>query len=79
MGNQHVRSIPENNYVNIVDQKSRRLPLPSFHRKVRSSIKRKVLVLGLDGVGKTDLFTRIIRHYKEESKMDFLAGPTMGK
>jgi hypothetical protein len=45
----------------------------------RVCLKKKVLILGLDGVGKTDLFTRLISDDKPEIKIDSLPRPTMGK
>jgi GTPase SAR1 family protein len=41
--------------------------------------EKKVLILGLDGVGKTDLFTRLIRQNKGRAKFDPLPRPTIGK
>ncbi|CAF1092419.1 unnamed protein product [Adineta ricciae] len=40
--------------------------------------KKKVLMLGLDGVGKTDLFSRLVCQDKQTSKADSLPQPTMG-
>jgi hypothetical protein len=45
----------------------------------RVCLKKKVLILGLDGVGKTDLFTRLIRQNKGRAKFDPLPRPTIGK
>jgi GTPase SAR1 family protein len=42
-------------------------------------MKKKVLMLGLDGVGKTDLFTRLICHEKQLTKINPLPRPTIGK
>ena len=52
---------------------------PSLDFRRRSCMKKKVLILGLDGVGKTDLFTRLIRQEKQESKCHLLSQPTIGK
>jgi hypothetical protein len=50
-----------------------------LHNKQRLCLKKKVLILGLDGVGKTDLFTRIISQDKQGMKIDPLPRPTIGK
>jgi hypothetical protein len=50
-----------------------------FNNRRRSCLKKKVLILGLDGVGKTDLFGRIISYYKQGYKIDLLPRPTIGK
>jgi hypothetical protein len=50
-----------------------------FDRKRRLCSKKKVLILGLDGVGKTDLFTRLIFHSKSRYKINSLPRPTIGK
>ncbi len=50
-----------------------------FDNKQRLCMKKKVLMLGLDGVGKTDLFTRLIRHDKQSTKIHSLPQPTIGK
>jgi len=50
-----------------------------FDNKRRLCLKKKVLLLGLDGVGKTDLFTRLISHYKQGLKIKSLPRPTTGK
>jgi len=50
-----------------------------FNIRQRSCLKKKVLILGLDGVGKTDLFGRIISNYKQGYKIDSLPRPTIGK
>ncbi|CAF2527991.1 unnamed protein product [Rotaria sp. Silwood2] len=49
-----------------------------FNNKQRSCSKKKVLILGLDGVGKTELFTQLIRHDKKKLKIDSLPRPTIG-
>jgi ribosome biogenesis GTPase A len=50
-----------------------------FYTKRRLCLKKKVLILGLDGVGKTDLFNRLISSNKQESKTDSPPQPTIGK
>jgi ribosome biogenesis GTPase A len=50
-----------------------------FYSKRRLCSKKKVLILGLDGVGKTDLFNRLICSSKQESKTDSPPQPTIGK
>ncbi len=50
-----------------------------FDNKQRLCMKKKVLILGLDGVGKTDLFTRLICHDKQSTKIHSLPQPTIGK
>jgi hypothetical protein len=47
--------------------------------KRRFCLKKKVLILGLDGVGKTDLFTRLISPDQEKFKIHSLPRPTIGK
>ena len=47
--------------------------------KQRMCMKKKVLILGLDGVGKTDLFNRLICDNKEPLKLDSTPQPTIGK
>ncbi|CAF1357558.1 unnamed protein product [Rotaria magnacalcarata] len=47
-------------------------------RKQRSCLKKKVLILGLDGVGKTELFTQLICWDKKKLKIDSLPRPTLG-
>ncbi|CAF3406129.1 unnamed protein product [Rotaria sp. Silwood1] len=49
-----------------------------FNDRRRSCLKKKVLILGLDGVGKTDLFTKLICHDKKRLKIDSLPRPTIG-
>ncbi|CAF1092815.1 unnamed protein product [Rotaria sordida] len=49
-----------------------------FNNKERSCSKKKVLILGLDGVGKTELFTRLICYDKKRLKIDSLPRPTIG-
>lgn len=41
--------------------------------------KRKVLILGLDGVGKSNFFGKLIQHYKQIPKYETLPRPTIGK
>ena len=53
--------------------------LDQFDSQQRRCSKKKVLILGLDGVGKTDLFTRLINHQKKRLKVDSLSRPTIGK
>ena len=60
-------------------QKSSSSCAQPFNNKRRSCLKRKVLMLGLDGVGKTDLFTRLISDEKQGLKIDSLPQPTLGK
>lgn len=50
-----------------------------FSSKQRSCSKKKILILGLDGVGKTELFTRLICCDKRKLKIDSLPRPTIGK
>lgn len=50
-----------------------------FDHKRRLCSKKKVLILGLDGVGKTDLFTRLISYFKPGYKANSLPRPTIGK
>ena len=40
--------------------------------------KKKVLLLGLDAVGKTHLFTRLLRHSQSPAKNERLSRPTRG-
>lgn len=49
----------------------------SDHKR-RLCLKKKVLILGLDGVGKTDLFTRLISYHKQGYKRNSLPRPTIG-
>jgi GTPase SAR1 family protein len=55
-----------------------RIGLGELNIKKRSCATKKVLMLGLDGVGKTDLFTRLICHDKQSLKLDSLPHPTIG-
>ena len=41
--------------------------------------KKKVLILGLDGVGKTDLFRQLVSEDKPGPKKDSVYRPTLGK
>ncbi len=50
-----------------------------FNNKRRLCLKKKVLILGLDGVGKTDLFIRLVSQDKQEIKINSLSRPTIGK
>ncbi|CAF2514887.1 unnamed protein product [Rotaria sp. Silwood2] len=49
-----------------------------FYNKQRLCMKKKVLILGLDGVGKTDLFTRLTCDTRQSSKLKSLPQPTIG-
>lgn len=60
-------------------QKKSPIDICDFHNKQRLCMKKKVLMLGLDGVGKTDLFTRLICHEKQLTKINPLPRPTIGK
>ena len=51
---------------------------PTLHSKRRLSTKKKVLLLGLDGVGKTHLFTRLISDEKQPITLQSLPQPTIG-
>ena len=46
--------------------------------KERLRTKKKVLMLGLDGVGKTDLFTRLVAEDRQVPKTNSFPQPTMG-
>ena len=50
-----------------------------FNQKRRICSKEKVLILGLDGVGKTDFFTQFISQDKQRSKVEPFPRPTLGK
>ena len=50
-----------------------------LYQRRRFCSKKKVLILGLDGVGKTDLFTKLICYHKKGLKFDSLPRPTIGK
>ncbi|CAF1236675.1 unnamed protein product [Adineta steineri] len=52
--------------------------LRSIFNKRRICSKKKILILGLDGSGKTDLFNRLISDKKQELKNDSPPQPTMG-
>jgi small GTP-binding protein len=56
----------------------KRIPIDfcEFHNKQRLCMKKKVLMLGLDGVGKTDLFTRLISYQKQSTRTN---QPTIGE
>ncbi|UJR07795.1 hypothetical protein I4U23_012077 [Adineta vaga] len=58
--------------------KHKHIDLSLFLTKGHLRTKKKVLMLGLDGVGKTDLFTRLISHDKQTTKPDSLPQPTIG-
>jgi hypothetical protein len=60
-------------------QKTNYINFQEFYNKERLCMKKKVLILGLDGVGKTDLFTRLIRHNKQPATINSLPRPTIGK
>lgn len=60
------------------DQKHTPFTFPTFRLKTRLSTKKKVLLLGLDGVGKTHLFTRLISDENQSSKSQSLPQPTIG-
>ena len=53
--------------------------LRDYCKSRRSGLKRKVLLLGLDGVGKTNLFARLIQHYNQSEKFEPFSRPTVGK
>ena len=42
-------------------------------------LKKKILLLGLDGAGKTDLFQHLISNDKQNLKIEPLPKPTLGK
>lgn len=50
-----------------------------YLKKRRLCSKKKVLILGLDRSGKTDLFYRLISCDKPSLKIDAFPQPTMGK
>ena len=54
-------------------------PKNDFFDKRRQCSKKKVLILGLDGVGKTDLFTRLVSADRQRSKVGPFPRPTLGK
>ncbi|CAF3975849.1 unnamed protein product [Adineta steineri] len=60
--------------------KRKHIDLSVFISKERLRTKKKVLMLGLDGVGKTDLFSRLICHEKQTTTATTksLPQPTMG-
>jgi hypothetical protein len=60
-------------------QKTDSINFRHCHNQRRVCLKRKVLILGLDGVGKTDLFMRLISDDKTGIKIDSLPRPTIGK
>ncbi|CAF3259910.1 unnamed protein product [Rotaria socialis] len=49
-----------------------------FYNRQRFCMKKKVLILGLDGVGKTDLFNRLICPTNQLPKLHSLSQPTVG-
>jgi GTPase SAR1 family protein len=53
-------------------------PRQLFRRRRRST-KRKVLILGLNGIGKTDLFTRLVAFYTPTLASVGLVRPTIGE
>jgi GTPase SAR1 family protein len=61
------------------NQKRPHIDFREFHNKQRLCMKKKVLMLGLDGVGKTDLFARLTSHNKQSTKINSLPQPTIGK
>jgi hypothetical protein len=61
------------------NQKAPPIDFGQFHNKQRLCMKKKVLMLGLDGVGKTDLFARLTCHDKQSSRINHLPQPTIGK
>jgi flagellar biosynthesis GTPase FlhF len=61
------------------NQKNIHIDFREFDNKQRFCMKKKVLILGLDGVGKTDLFARLIFHNKQSTKINSLPQPTIGK
>jgi GTPase SAR1 family protein len=50
-----------------------------IYNKQRLCMKKKVLMLGLDGGGKTDLFNRLVCDDKKSSRINSSAQPTIGK
>lgn len=52
---------------------------PQLSSKRRLCTKKKVLILGLDGVGKTDLFRRLISADRQDWKIDAQPRPTLGR
>ncbi|CAF0935695.1 unnamed protein product [Rotaria sordida] len=59
-------------------RKTNHIDFSEFYNKQRLCMKKKVLILGLDGVGKTDLFTRLTCDRKQSSKFKSLPHPTIG-
>lgn len=60
------------------DQKTKRNFLTPLCHQEAQSRKRKVLILGLGGVGKTDFYSRLVRNYNHTVKLDDLPRPTVG-
>jgi GTPase SAR1 family protein len=59
-------------------RKNDHIDIHEFSNKQRLCMKKKVLMLGLDGVGKTDLFNRLICQDQQSSKSNPSPQPTMG-
>lgn len=66
-------------FPSIWNQKKLHIDIREFHNKQRLCMKKKVLMLGLDGGGKTDLFNRLICQNKKLTKPNSRSEPTIGK